>query len=293
MLIFSPAKINLGLIIGDRRLEDSYHYLTSLFIPIRFGDYLEIQASSKDIFISENLIQPPKAKKNYENLEKEKNLVWKVLKITRSSRKQALHVHLKKHIPPSSGLGGASSNAGILLKYMQKKGFISTPLESLEKIALSLGADVPFFLQSKPALVRGIGEIWEPFLVASGWGVLGFTDVIANTVEGYKQLKRPLHEGKPPNLLLELSREVKKALSNSHWHLLSDLQNDFEEPLFLSFPELRNLKRGFLEEGALFSLMSGSGSTIYALVENEQRQKLLLKKMEERFPNYYFAPFSF
>ena len=313
MKVFSPAKINLGLEVGHRRPKDGYHYIKSILIPISFGDELEISLydqSSQDRFSSENEIPERLGRKEFDKISEEgklsKNLVWKVLKKTRPLRNIALAVHLKKHIPLGSGLGGGSSNAGTLLKYILENCLerenASLSLKAIFKIAVELGADVPFFIDPRPMLASGRGEILKPFSLGSGVGLLGLGGIALSTSNSYALLKRPLQGGAPPKGLYELDEiSIQRALEHSDWRKLRFLQNDFEVPVFSTHEELKRVKAEFLREGADYALMSGSGSSIYALLgsrqngEERESKKLLRikKKMEASFPSYSFISFHF
>ncbi len=299
----SPAKINLGLRIGAKRPEDSYHYIHSIFIPISFGDKIcitPIQGESgrlpEDRFSSVNELPGPAAEdfeKVSERRKPEKNLLVQALKQTRPYRRQALHVHIHKRIPTGSGLGGGSSNAGRLLCYiLHHRLFLKQP-GLIRKIAFALGSDVPFFLHNKAAIVSGVGERIALLELRPAWGVLALSYIKINTQQAYGLLKRALHTGSPPKNLLGINTSILQALKNSYWDLLSSLKNDFEAPVFSLFPELQSIKESFLEGGAQYVSMSGSGSSLYALVNCQEKQHKLRDMMAEKFVQYDFVPFCF
>ncbi len=305
MRVFSPAKINIGLKVFQRRPSDGYHYIQSIFVPISFGDVLEIQKASKDSITSKSYLCG-NSRKDFEAISErgqiKKNLLWRVLEATQKLRSNCLRVHLIKHIPLGSGLGGASSNAGVLLRYISQFYLQKTlptssntlPVPShLNSLAIQLGADVPFFLQKEPQFVTGIGDRLIPISIGSGLGILALTGISIPTAQAYTSLKRTLHTTSPLEAGSQLETGVRIALKGSLWKGLRNLQNDFETTLFSRYPILKELKDNFLRGGADYALLSGSGSSIYALVTGSKRQTDLQRKMEEIFPECRFINFSF
>ncbi len=308
MRIFSPAKINLGLRVAHRRLQDGYHYLNSILALISFGDELEIKATStdEDIFTSQNEL-PDNVRKKFEQVSErgtpQNNLIFQVLEHTRPFRSQALCVHLRKRIPPGAGLGGGSSNAGVLLRYIYQNGLLSKmgnracQLKKLHTIGLKLGTDVPFFLRiaSGAALVSGVGENIQALKIRPGLGILALASLHIDTSKAYSMLKRPLQPDPPPKSLYGFSVIVQRAFkSDSYsWQDIRPLYNDFEAGVFSLYQGVGRLKNAFIDKGADYALMSGSGSSVYGLVDDMRKQTELKKAMENEFPQYCFIPFHF
>ena len=290
-----PAKINLGLQVHHRRPEDGYHYITSIFLPISFADELRIEPSSADSL--ESVIElPPDSARDYRSVSESgdlsRNILWKLLEKTRELRDgEGLRLLLTKRIPTGGGLGGGSSNAGALLRYIQER--YDIPSARIEELAIEAGADVPFFLRQRPCLVSGIGDRLEEVEVGSGLGVLAVSGIRVNTAEAYSLLKRALQGAPPPKSMQGLDQDAVLALRSSDWRALRHLRNDFASPVFSLYPALEGIQRSFYECGAELSLMSGSGSVIYALVSDEGAQDKLCGAMQDRYPSYRFVPFSF
>lgn len=142
----SPAKINLFLNVVGRR-EDGYHNLESLFAPIDLNDKVTIHSANELSCTVDNATIDNNIALKAAHLLKEKYGVAKGCKI-----------HIEKHIPLGAGLGGGSSNAATTLKLLSNLWELNLPNEELKKIAIQLGADVPFFLDPKPSFITGIGE---------------------------------------------------------------------------------------------------------------------------------------
>ncbi len=293
--LFSPAKINLGLEIFHRRALDGYHYLASIFVPISFGDHITFSPAPEWRLTTENHLTD-RAFYDFEKVsergELAKNLVWKCVTVLQERWNiPPMSVHLEKKVPTGAGLGGGSSNCGTVLRYSGSMRPI--PREELLKVAVSLGADVPFFLQTGSMLVTGIGESMKSIKLGTGLGVLAIPPVFVSTAVAYGQLKRTLHAGSPPETLSSLSNEVLGALQNSRWEEAAALQNDFEKPIFQLHTELGEIKEAFLQEKAPYASLSGSGSALYGLVGDEDEQSRILLSMQKRFPSVTFHRFSF
>lgn len=311
-LCLCPAKINLGLQVHHRRPADGYHYISSIFIPIDFGDTITIREvpglpADADQFTTVNEL-PPEIRADFEavserspatadsgigsnNPATETNLVWRALKGTEVARDGALHVHLIKRVPTGGGLGGGSSDAGTLLAWIQKRWQL--PTETLLPVAASLGADVPFFLHGQPALLHGTGDIMEPLHVGAGFGVLCFPLLKMDTGIAYSYLKRTLQSAPPPRILSGLRANTRAALTMSDWNSVRGLENDFEEPVFAMHASLGSVKQAFFDHGASYASLSGSGSSLYGLVADLTEQQRVLERMQKQFLSFRFQPFQF
>jgi 4-diphosphocytidyl-2-C-methyl-D-erythritol kinase len=316
--VLCPAKINLGLQIHHRRPADGYHYLSSIFIPIDFGDTLVISDLPGDLDRLSTINElPPEIRADFEAVSERApalatdfvgtpaqpprtdepavivptaNLVWRALAATRHLRDRALQVELTKRVPTGGGLGGGSSDAGTLLAYIRDRW--EPDRDVLLPIAAALGADVPFFLHGQPALLHGTGDISEALEIGPGMGVLCFPLLKIETGIAYSRLKRTLQPGPPPRILSGLRRDVRDAVARSEWRAVRELVNDFEQPVFAMYPALGQVKESFLSSGAVFASMSGSGSSLYGLTTTRAEQEQLLKDMQAQFPRYRFQPFQ-
>lgn len=293
--MISPAKINLGLEVHHRRPEDGYHYISSIFIPISFGDFLEIESARKSTLETVNLLvgdrfESFEAVSERGNLEK--NILWKAIQAVRPMIPgHEFHIRLTKKIPTGAGLGGGSSNAGIFLHYVMEK--FDLEYTKIFKLAVSLGADVPFFLLNRPALVTGIGDRMVPVEIGPGIGVLCLPNIHIDTRNAYIDLKRTLQATPPLESLSELSGDVREALQQSDWGRVRVLSNHFEEVVFPVHPVLSRLKDTLLQHGASYASMSGSGSSIYALVDRPELQTELIHVISHEFPWIPCQPFQF
>ena len=253
--LYAHAKINLGLrIIGT--LPDGYHAIHSLFLPIYdLFDTLTFENHDTDIiFISNDDL----------NIPMEQNLIVKSAHLMRKHfgiQKGAI-IHLDKVIPSGAGLGGGSSDAAATFRGLTKLWEITTDIPTLSELGLSLGSDIPFFFHDSPAIVEGKGEIITPISCdLHAWLLFIFPGIHINTGWAYSQIQ----EYSDYDMI-----NLKSAIQNGSINLQSEqLVNDFEKPIHAIHPILNDIKLQLISSGALASLMSGSGSTMYGIFSEE------------------------
>ena len=262
MILFPNAKINLGLNVVERR-SDGYHNIETVFYPIGLSDVLEMQPSDScsDYSFSSSGIAI--------SGDPEDNLIVKAYRLLRSGYFfPAVDISLSKLIPFGAGLGGGSSDAAFMLKALNELfGLKITTLE-LERLAALLGADCPVFIQNKAVFASGVGNVFTPIdLSLKGYYLLLVKpDVHVSTPEAYSLVVPQ----KPDVSLLEL---IKKPIQE--WKEV--IKNDFEPSVFAKYPEIEALKKELYNLGALYSSMSGSGSSVFGIFESEPAQSALFK----------------
>ncbi|MDZ7822250.1 MAG: 4-(cytidine 5'-diphospho)-2-C-methyl-D-erythritol kinase [Candidatus Marinimicrobia bacterium] len=156
------AKINLGLRILGRRSSDGYHLLETVFQELDFGDVIDIRENGKPGVFTLSCDDPGIPCD-------ENNLILKAVREMRSylPENAGLHFTLRKNIPPGSGLGGGSSDAAAVLRYLNTLAGLDPA--QLKDIAGCIGADVPFFLYGGTAYARGTGDILQPVNIPKNW----------------------------------------------------------------------------------------------------------------------------
>jgi 4-diphosphocytidyl-2-C-methyl-D-erythritol kinase len=251
MIFFPKAKINLGLRITGKR-HDGFHNIETIFYPVMLCDALEFiispEPKKNDILTTTGL---------QTGVLPEDNLVMKSVRLLRSRFSfPFLKIHLHKAIPAGAGLGGGSSDAAGILRGINNCYGLSINDEELKGYALEMGSDCPFFIGSCPSLARGRGEILEPldnFL--SGYHILLINPGIGiSTREAYNNC----HPEPPHTNLRELV-----DLPVDEWKEV--IINDFEEYVFKKYPITGSIKNSLYEAGAIYSSLSGSGSTVYGI----------------------------
>ncbi|PJZ46250.1 4-(cytidine 5'-diphospho)-2-C-methyl-D-erythritol kinase [Leptospira brenneri] len=299
----SQGKINIGLFVPYKR-EDGLHEIHSVFVPISFGDPMEVQITplpkdQKSSFqlVSENHLHGYRHTKFEEVSERgdfTKNILYKAFQksVTHLQKPVSITIRLQKHLPPEGGIGGGSSNAGLFLKEL----FPWTDLPKEEEIPLakSIGADVPFFLQSSACFVSGIGEVLEPISVAQGSGILAIPPFGLSTASMYAGLQKSLQKPYGSQVWKSLAEDLLRSLQVGDWaYLQNRLENEFEKIAFQTQPLLKELRLGFFESGAVYVSLSGSGSCYYGIYPSDRERDEALHIVSNRFPDMEFRTFSF
>lgn len=248
MILFAPAKVNLGLRILAKR-PDGYHEIESIMAEIPFCDILELTEAQHDSFEQTGLTFPPDGKLN---------LCQQAVALLRQHATfPKVHIHLRKQIPVGAGLGGGSSDASYTLLGLNQLFDLGFTLSQLEVFAAQLGSDCAFFIKGGLQLATGRGEHLTPIeaLGQQKWLVLCNPGIHVSTASAYAQVF-PSAEGE----------SIMHMLTTSGF---SGLINDFEKSVFAQFPEIAQLKNAFIEAGAAYTAMSGSGSTVFALFDQK------------------------
>jgi 4-diphosphocytidyl-2-C-methyl-D-erythritol kinase len=255
-LYTAPSKINLGLEVVRRR-SDGYHDINTVFYRL-LEPRDTIRVEQTDIFqltCSDSSL-PSDAR----------NLMMQAAHAYSEAAGcsiPSIHVHLEKQIPMGAGLGGGSSDAATMLQIIRDHAEVVLDPEEVLKIAVRLGADVPFFLTQRLAAIgTGLGEVLTPVDLEISMSILVVKDptIYVSTKEAY--------DGVVPNVNLvhDFSSLFESELSLEE--MRSELRNDFEPTVFARHPRLDRIKHDMYERGSGFALMSGSGSSIYGLFED-------------------------
>jgi 4-diphosphocytidyl-2-C-methyl-D-erythritol kinase len=261
MISFPNAKVNLGLFITEKR-EDGFHNLESVFLPVELFDILEftISLDGNDNFQQSGITLNGKDKDN---------LVIKALHLLREEFSiPGLQIHLHKKIPVGAGLGGGSSDAAFMLMMLNKYFELRLSEFKLMEMASKLGSDCSFFILNEPAIARGRGEILKNINIALEKIkiIIVMPDFNISTAEAFSGIKPQ----KPSKTISDL---IKRDINS--WH--KDLHNDFEKTIIPKHPEIQKIKEDLLLHGALYTSMSGSGSSVFGLFEKIPDQLKLNK----------------
>jgi len=167
-----------------------------------------------------------------------------------------VNIHLHKNIPNGAGLGGGSSNGAFMLKTLNSLFSLNLTIPQLEKYALKLGADCPFFIRNTASLATGIGNILTPVNVdLSDYRILLVKpSKSVSTFEAYSKIV-------PFIPLKSLTEILNMPIRNWQDYLV----NDFEESVFKMYPEIQKIKDSLYEMGAIYASMTGSGSAVFGL----------------------------
>jgi 4-diphosphocytidyl-2-C-methyl-D-erythritol kinase len=196
-----------------------------------------------------------------------------------------VRIHLQKNLPLAGGIGGGSANAAMTLSALNELFGAPLPLEKLHTLAAALGSDIPFFLQDRPALATGRGEAIQPldfFPALQGRALVlihpGFGIPTPWAYQNLARFPRALNgqPGRAQNLVARLQDGDLAAAAGEFY-------NSLEAPALDKFPVLALYQEFLREHGARVSLMSGSGSTTFAIVENVATGEMLVEKFKPQF----------
>jgi 4-diphosphocytidyl-2-C-methyl-D-erythritol kinase len=279
----SPCKVNLLLNILGKR-PDGFHELETLMHPVDVCDHLSFERAARGVELTCTEPALPNDARNI--VVRAADAFLKCMSLG-----EGVRIRLEKRVPLAAGLGGGSSNAAATL--LGLNALFGNPLEPerLRPIAASLGSDVPFFLQARPALATGRGEIIEPLepcaalqgcaflLVHPGFGI--------STPWAYQELARfpEAREGRPGRARLLAQRLGSGTLEEAG----ALFYNSLEAPAFSKYPILAVYQEFLRSRGARATLMSGSGSTTFALVKELSFAHALEEELRAKFGRCWTA----
>ena len=294
----APAKINLFLRVVGRR-ADGYHELDSVFVPVSLCDRVRVEirvepSSAADTAIALACDRPVA----YDGLPTgEKNLAWRAVAAFLSEFGAEIHrplqvtIDLRKEIPIGAGLGGGSSDAGAVLRMMAALCRVDDE-SRLARVALALGADVPFFLNPRIAHVGGVGERIAPLEIAASHErapssqiplcmVIAVPPVEVSTAEVFRALSPAQWSGAAPaeHLRAIAAGRITPAM----------LQNDLAAVAMARYPEIAELRAALLAAGAEGASMSGSGGAVFGIFARPEKAAQAAAKMRQNLPQarYY------
>jgi 4-diphosphocytidyl-2-C-methyl-D-erythritol kinase len=261
MVAFPPCKINLGLNILRKR-QDGYHDIETCFYAVPWTDILEIIMSDQLAFVSTGSIIPGNPEDNlclraYHLLKTDFNI-------------SPVSIHLHKIIPTGAGLGGGSSDAAYTLRLLNEIFNLGLSVDKLFHYASQLGSDCAFFVQDRPMMGSGRGEILSTLNLNLQGKFLAIVkpDIHVSTVHAYADVK----VGLPENNL----QDILEHRDLAQWKSL--LKNEFEESVFQRYAVIKKIKEELYSLGAVYASMSGSGSSLFGIFETEV-------EIKEKFKN--------
>ncbi len=269
MKIRAHAKINLGLNVVGKR-EDGYHELEMIMAPISLHDLLYINIIDEGIEISGNSTIMP---------VNEKNIMYKVAKamMERYDIKKGIRIHIYKHIPMQAGLAGGSADGAAVMRAINLLFKLGLSYEELAELGKTIGADIPFCIHEKTAFVSGIGEKLE---------------FIDNRIHKHIVLIKPRKgvSTKRSFGMLDIANEIhpdcrglKEAIQeNDYDKMLTCMGNTLEGVSVKIVPQIGEIKNTLLEMGLDIALMSGSGSCVFALTEDEKLADLAVDRFRKQ-----------
>jgi 4-diphosphocytidyl-2-C-methyl-D-erythritol kinase len=269
LTIKTPAKINFGLNILSKR-EDGYHNLETIFYPINLFDELSIREDEKFSLITTS---PQLNMENNNTILAARKLISDLAGIEIKAS-----VILNKSIPIGAGMGGGSSDGAAALLLFNNFYNLKLSNEVLYSLALKIGSDAPFFIEPKPKFGSLRGDIFESIGLIINKPILVVNPGIhISTSWAFSKIKPRMP-----------ARHLNQIEFGGHSNL-SDFKgiivNDFESTVFQFYPEIKAIKNRMYDQGADFSLMTGSGSTVYGIFPDITSAENASKE----FPSDYFT----
>lgn len=290
MVFFPNCKINLGLNILRKR-EDGYHDLETVFYPIQLRDALEVIRQQSTVDRLPFIEMPERSmafgERNTVNGiqfstsgltvdgDQSNNLCFKAYNLLKKdfSSLPDVQMHLHKVIPMGAGLGGGSADGAFALKLLNDAFHLDLSQQQLIDYALQLGSDCPFFILNKPCFATSRGEVMEE--IALDLSAYQFVIVNPKIHIGTGWAFGNINPAVPTRSIKEI---IKQPINT--WK--DDLVNDFELPAINHYPVIGVIKAELYKQGAIYSSMTGSGSTVFGIFEKGVPMKL-------SFPQHYFV----
>jgi 4-diphosphocytidyl-2-C-methyl-D-erythritol kinase len=269
------AKVNIGLQVKDRR-EDGFHNIHTIFQELELHDQIKIEKRQGGWSIKINNSKIPANESN--------SCVQSYLAVKKQfTTIDGISITLNKNIPSGAGLGGGSSDAAAVLMGLRELFDLPLDHSGLSEIAVKIGADVPFFIFGGTQIANGIGnlllQINKPI---DGFYLLVVPDIFISTAWAYKALKKHLKEDMDrPNFAHFLE-------GNNLSNMIFD--NDFERIIIPTYPKIGAIKKGLLETGASYASLSGSGSTVFGVYDEEARAKQAESHFQKQYHTFLTRP---
>lgn len=276
----APAKVNLALHVTGRR-DGGYHELESLVVFVDLADELAAAPAARDSL----RVSGPFADRVGSG---ESNLVTRAVAAFRARwpgyLDTGLGVELRKNLPVAAGLGGGSADAAAALRLLAAMSCQPVPMPELLEVALSLGADVPSCLFSRPCEVRGIGEIVHPLQSFPPCHLVLVNPLLpVVTADVFRRLRQRSNPGLPP-VPQPLTLPAQLAL----W--LAESRNDLQPPAAELVPVIAELEAHLAGlEGCVLARMSGSGATVFGLFGSSAQAHQAAHDLRRHWPHYWVA----
>ncbi|ATD55949.1 4-(cytidine 5'-diphospho)-2-C-methyl-D-erythritol kinase [Clostridium chauvoei] len=277
MKIKAYAKVNISLDVVGKR-EDGYHLLRMIMQNIDLYDEVTIEKQKEGISL--------KCNKHYIPID-ERNLAYKAAQLFKDTYKikSGVCINIKKNIPVAAGLAGGSTDAAAVFKVMNDLFNINAPEEELMELGLKLGADIPYCIKGGTALCEGVGEIvtsLKPFknkilvLVKPPFGV--------STKCVYQEfnLAKAINHPKTEELITAMNRDDLGFVSNN-------MKNLLENVTLRKHKIIIGIKEEMKAQGAIGSMMSGSGPSVFGFFEDMLKAQRCFEKMKEKYEDVYIT----
>lgn len=265
----SHGKVNLALNVLGKRPEDGYHYVDMVMLPVSIADTVRIERADDVRVVCRPEIAGPA----------EANLAYKAAQLLRSETGYGggALITIDKVIPVAGGMAGGSTNGAAALKGLNRLWELGLTDSDLERLAMRLGSDVPFFVAERPARVQGVGDRLRRIPVSCNlWLVLATPPVAKSTGNVYRLFDELEHVERP-----DVDGMERALAAGDLGAVARSLGNVFEQVMLTRHAEIAELKALMLRAGAVGALMSGAGPTVFGLVPDEGAGRVLVRKLAQ------------
>jgi len=277
IVIKARAKINLSLDVLNKR-PDGYHNVEMIMQQVSLYDEVYIKKIEKGIVLKTSCSFLP---------TDESNIAYKAAQVMldKYNIPTGVYIYIKKNIPIAAGMAGGSTDGAGVIRGINKLFNLDLTLEEMMDLGVALGADVPFCILGGGALAEGIGEKLTSIKgLNKGWIVLSKPNIGISTSEAYGNLNLDSISKRPE------TRKLSKALESDNIYDVSRLLcNVFEEGIFKKYPIVKIIKKKMLQYGALGSVMTGSGPTVFGLFKDYERAKSASQKLLRLYKQTYLV----
>ena len=268
MIVEANAKINVYLKVLGKK-DNGYHDLDSLMVPIDLSDILYIEESNYDEILGMDI-------------PLESNLIYKAIKLVRETYgiEKHISVTIEKNIPSFAGLGGGSSDAAAMIKALNQMWRLNLSSKDMCQLAEKLGSDVPFFIYNKPAIIGGRGEKIKIVDIHDIKGLLICSDNRFSTKEVFNNMK----EYTKPYEECEIIKNG-KVIKNINQYVVNDMEKGIG--IYEESKQIFKQKKQLIELGASCASMSGSGSSVFGLFDDDDTLEYAYNVLSGEYENLW------
>lgn len=267
LVLQSHGKVNFALNVLGKRPADGYHDVDMVMLPVSIADTVRMERAADVRVVCRPEVAGPM----------EANLAYKAAQLLKAETgyPHGALITIDKVIPVAGGMAGGSTNGAAALKGLNRLWNLALADQDLERLAMRLGSDVPFFIAERPARVQGVGDRLRPLAVNGRvWLVLATPPVAKSTGNVYRLFDELEHVERPDVDGMEQALAAGDLMA-----IAGSLGNVFEQVMMPRHSEIAELKALMLREGAVGALMSGAGPTVFGLVPDEEAGLGLVQRL--------------
>ena len=279
LYIKARAKINLNLLVLDKR-EDNYHNIKSVFQKVNLYDEIYLKKINENEF---------KMITNMGEINNKENIIYKAYMKLKEKYKNIMGVQvtLNKKIPMQAGMAGGSTDCAAFIVLMNRLFDLKLSKEDMLQLGKELGADVIPCFYNKAIIAEGIGDVITKIDTNFKYYIVIIKpEISCSTKDMYKKIDTKKISQK------DTTKEIVEALESSNMEMLaSNLYNVFEEVIDRK-DLIENIKQKLINNGAISSLMTGSGSAIYGIFKDKNTAKIAYESLKDKYQTYICTSYN-